>query len=196
MKNIYLLLLIAIILTSCKEKKTVSVAGILATNDIVKIKAKKTALDTKQQELAVALKKINDKLDSLNEHKNIPLITAFKVKETIFNHFIELQGNVQTKQNILIYPEMSGILKKVPVKEGQKVRKGQILAKIDDGGMSQQLAQLNANAQLAKTTYQRQKRLWDQKIGSEIQFLQTQTSYESQKKCGKSIEKSVRKSYN
>jgi RND family efflux transporter MFP subunit len=180
MKNIYLILLTALFLTSCEGEKVTSVAGILATNDVAQIKSKKAALDAKQQELSLELKQLNNRLDALNEDKNIPLITTFTAKETVFTHFIELQGNVQTKQNVLIYPEMPGILKSVFVKEGQNVVKGEILARIDDGGMSEQLAQLTANAQLAKTTYERQKRLWAQKIGSEIQFLQTKTSFEAQ----------------
>ena len=76
---------------------------------------------------------------------------------------------------------MPGILKKVFVKEGQKVAKGQPLAVIDDGGLSKQILILESNEQLAKTTYERQKRLWDQKIGSEMQFLQAKTSYNTQK---------------
>jgi len=180
MKNIYLVLLTTLILASCGNKKEVSVDDVLATNDLAQIKSKKAEIDAKQQALSVDLKKLNDKLDDLNEDKNTPLITTFKVKEEVFTHFIELQGNVQTKQNVLIYPEMPGILQSVYVKEGQKVSKGQVLAKIDDGGLSQQLAQLNTNAQLAKTTFERQKRLWDQKIGSEIQFLQAKTNYEAQ----------------
>ncbi|TXD47784.1 efflux RND transporter periplasmic adaptor subunit [Polaribacter sp. IC073] len=194
MKNIYLTLLTALILISCGDKKAVSVAGVLATNDVAQIKSKKAALDAKQQELSAELKQINDRLDDLNEDKNIPLITTFKVKEEVFTHFIELQGNVQTKQNVLIYPEMPGILRSVFVKEGQKVTKGQVLARIDDGGMSQQLAQLNTNAQLAKTTFERQKRLWDQKIGSEIQFLQAKTSYEAQSSAVNQLKSQLNKS--
>ena len=111
------------------------------------------------------------------------MITTFAAKDTIFNHYLELQGNVDTKKNIVITPEMSGILKQVFVKEGQRVAKGQILARVDDNGLSQQLAQLQIQADLAKTTYDRQKRLWDQKIGSEIQFLQTKSTYEAQQKA-------------
>ncbi len=180
MKNIYLILLATVLFASCADKKEVSVDDILATNDITQLKTKKSEITAKQQELAADLKLINDQIDALDDNKNMPLITTYKVKEEVFTHFIELQGSVQTKQNVLIYPEMPGILQSVYVKEGQKVSKGQILAKIDDGGMSQQLAQLEANAAFAKTTFERQKRLWDQKIGSEIQFLQTKTAYESQ----------------
>lgn len=84
------------------------------------------------------------------------------VKDTLFDHYIELQGSVDTKQNITIMPEMSGLLTQVYVKEGQKVVAGQILAKIDDGGLSQQIQQMQVQEQLAKTTFERQKRLWDQ----------------------------------
>jgi membrane fusion protein (multidrug efflux system) len=193
MKYIYVTFLTALILTSCGNKKEVSVDDVLATNDVTQIKSKKAEIDAKQAKLSLEVEKLNDRLDDLNQNKNIPLITTFTVKAATFTHFIELQGNVQTKQNVLIYPEMPGILKTVLVKEGQQVVKGQALATIDDGGMTQQLAQLNANAQLAKTTYERQKRLWNQKIGSEIQFLQAQTSYEAQKSAVNQLKSQLEK---
>lgn len=181
MKYIYLLFLTAIILSACSNKKELSVDEILATNDIAIINSKKVEIDTELEKLTTSLNKLNSKLNSLNKDKNTPLITTFKAQEQVFDHFIELQGNVQTKQNVLVYPEMPGILKKVFVKEGQKVAKGQPLAVIDDGGLSKQILILESNEQLAKTTYERQKRLWDQKIGSEMQFLQAKTSYNTQK---------------
>jgi membrane fusion protein (multidrug efflux system) len=193
MKYIYVTFLTALILTSCGNKKEVSLDAVLATNDVTQIKSKKAEIDAKQAKLSLALDKLNDRLDDLNQNKNIPLITTFVAKAVTFTHFIELQGNVQTKQNVLIYPEMPGILKSVLVKEGQQVVKGQALATIDDGGMTQQLAQLNANAQLAKTTYERQKRLWNQKIGSEIQFLQAKTSYEAQKSAVNQLKSQLEK---
>ncbi len=66
---------------------------------------------------------MNNKLSVLNKDRNTPLITTITTSEQKFNHFIELQGNVKTKQNVLVYPEMPGILNKVYVKEGQKVKK-------------------------------------------------------------------------
>ena len=194
MKNIYLVLFTALFLASCAEQKDASLATILASNDLKQIKAKKSDIDLQQQALTLDLKKINDKLDSLDKDKNVPLITTLKVKEQVFTHFIALQGNVKTKQNVLVYPEMPGILKSVLVKEGQRVKQGQILATIDDGGMSQQLAQLETNVQLAKTTFERQQRLWEQKIGSEIQFLQTKTAFESQKSAVSQLKQQLEKS--
>ena len=181
MKNIYLLVFAAIVLNACSNKKELSLEEILATNNVDQITLKKIKIDSDLQELTANLNKLNRKLNSLNKDKNTPLITTFKAQEEVFTHFIELQGNVQTKQNVLVYPEVPGILKKVFVKEGQQVKKDELLAIIDDGGLAQQVLLSEANEQLAKTTFERQKRLWSEKIGSEIQFLQAKTSYNSQK---------------
>ena len=181
MKNIYLLVFAAIVLNACSNKKELSLEEILATNNVDQITLKKIKIDSDLQELTANLNKLNRKLNSLNKDKNTPLITTFKAQEEVFTHFIELQGNVQTKQNVLVYPEVPGILKKVFVKEGQQVKKDELLAIIDDGGLAQQVLLSEANEQLAKTTFERKKRLWSEKIGSEIQFLQAKTSYNSQK---------------
>jgi len=106
------------------------------------------------------------------------------LKEEFYQHSVSFQGSIETDKNILIYPEIPGLLKKIHVTEGQKVTQGTLLAEISDGGLRDQLEQLKLQLKLAKTTFERQERLWEQKIGSEIQFLQAQTNYLS-------IEKSV-----
>jgi len=110
------------------------------------------------------------------------LVAIATVKDTVFSHYLEIQGSIDTKENILVQPEFSGTLTSLTVKAGDKVGKGQILGRIDDGGMSQQLASLENQYELAKTTFERQKNLWDKKIGSEIQFLQAQTQMISAQK--------------
>ncbi len=193
MKNIYLLIIITVFLNSCSNKNEPSLEEILATNDVELLKSRKSEIDAKLEELTLDLNQLNNKLSVLNKDRNTPLITTITTSEQKFNHFIELQGNVKTKQNVLVYPEMPGILNKVYVKEGQKVKKNQILATIDDGGLSQQLLLLKSNEQLAKTTFERQKRLWDQQIGSEIQYLQAKTSYDSQKNATRQLKKQLGK---
>jgi len=193
MKNTYLLIIITVFLNSCSNKKEPSLEEILATNDVELLKSRKSEIDAKLEELSLDLNQLNNKLSVLNKDRNTPLITTITTSEQQFNHFIELQGNVKTKQNVLVYPEMPGILNKVYVKEGQKVKKDQILATIDDGGLSQQLMLLESNEQLAKTTFERQKRLWDQQIGSEIQYLQAKTSYDSQKNATRQLKKQLDK---
>ena len=179
MKHIFYTLLFSLAVLSCGNKKE-STADIIASNDASKIKAKREALVNEQHALAEDIKLLDDKIKELDPERNLPLITTFISKPELFDHYLELQGNVDTKENIVIYPEMGGTLNRVYVKEGDKVTKGQLLASIDDGGLAQQVAQLKIQADLAKTTFERQQRLWDQKIGSEIQYLQAKTSYESQ----------------
>ena len=180
MKHIYSLLLITFIIVSCSDNKNKSFDDIIESNDLEQIRKQKAILDKEQQEIASQLKVLEEKIKELDPQQKIPLITTFKVKDTLFNHYVELQGNVTTDQNVVISAEYSGLLQKIYVKDGAKVSKGQMLAKIDDGGLSQQYAQLKIQTELAKTTYERQKRLWEQKIGSEIQYLQAKTNYETQ----------------
>jgi len=194
MRTVYLLLLTTIILVSCGEKKQPTLDEVIATQDLTKIRTKKTELDKQSQEISEKIKLLIAEIDKLDTLKRVPLVTALEAKQEVFNHYLELQGDVKTKQNVLIYPEMPGTLEKVYVTRGQNVSKGQVLATIDDGGIAQQVAQLEATTALAKTTFERQKSLWEQKIGSEIQFLQTKTNYEAQKNSLAQIKKQLGKS--
>ncbi|NVK51317.1 MAG: efflux RND transporter periplasmic adaptor subunit [Flavobacteriaceae bacterium] len=193
MKTLYTVLIASLLFVSCTKKKEASVEDIIATNNIEQIKNKKAEIETKQLAFEAQIKMLNAKLDELDTNKKIPLITTFKVKQEVFTHFLELQGNVETKQNILIYPEIPGILEAIYVKEGQQVKKGQVLAKIKDGGLSDQLAQLETQATLAKTVFERQERLWKQKIGSEMQYLQSKANYEAQTKAVAQLKTQIEK---
>lgn len=179
MKKIYSLLITSLVLISCGGGSKKSVEDIISEGDLFKIRAKKTEITAKKEVIEADLILLENKISELDSVKKLPLVTTFQAEEKKFNHSFEVQGNVETKQNIVIYPEYAGVLTRVYVKEGQRVSKGQLLASIDDGGLAQQLAQIQIQADLAKTTYERQKRLWDQKIGSEIQYLQAKSNYES-----------------
>lgn len=179
MKNTIFLLLTAIIIASCGGDSK-SVDAIIESGNLESIRAKRTEIVTHQQEVNQQLASIDAAISKLDTVKKIPLVTVFTAKHETFNHFLELQGSVETKKNILLYPEFSGLLTRVYAKEGQKVVAGQLLASIDDGGLSQQLAQMEVQANLAKTTFERQERLWEQKIGSEIAYLQAKANYEGQ----------------
>ena len=179
MKNIVVLSILTLLLIACGKSEKQSVEKIIETNNLEEIKAKKIELSKEQSALFAEIDKLDEAINKLDPEKNFPLVTTQIVNDTVFNHYTEVQGDVATKENIIIFPEYSGVLTKVYVKEGQRVNKGAVLAKIDDGGLSNQLAQLEARAALAKTTAERQKRLWEQNIGSEIQYLETQTNYEA-----------------
>ena len=170
---------------SCGEDKSIdasqiSIEKVLNSTNLDSLKAKKDQLYAERQDISNQLKQVNDRIAALDENSNLPLVTTFKSQTEVFKHYVELQGNVTTKNVVTISSEFNGLLTRVFVKEGEKVYKGQVLAKIDDGGLSQQIAQMEIQKDLAKTTFERQKRLWEQNIGSEIQYLQAKSNYEAQ----------------
>ncbi|QNJ97729.1 membrane fusion protein, multidrug efflux system [Constantimarinum furrinae] len=179
MKNIFILLIASLTLISCGETDPRSVDAVIESGDLEAIKAKKQTVMASYDSISKVIAQLDAAIAEKDTLKKYPLVTTFTVNDTLFSHFIDIQGNVETNQNILIYPEYQGLLTKVYVKEGDRVSKGQVLARIDDGGLSNQLAQLETQYQLAKTTYERQQRLWDQKIGSEIQYLQAKSNMEA-----------------
>ncbi|AUC82647.1 efflux RND transporter periplasmic adaptor subunit [Lacinutrix sp. Bg11-31] len=193
MKYIYSLLIVTLLLSSCGGDKKNTVENVLETNNLEGIRTKRAELVAEQDVVHSKIKLLDDRIKTLDTTQNIPLITTFTAKAEVFNHVLELQGNVTTKNLLIITPEFNGILTNVYVKEGQHVSKGQILAKIDDGGLSQQLAQFRIQSNLAKTTFERQQRLWNQKIGSEIQYLQAKSSYESQQEAINQLQQQINK---
>ncbi|MDO6516352.1 efflux RND transporter periplasmic adaptor subunit [Zobellia uliginosa] len=193
MKKILYLATSALLFSACGGKQN-SVIDIISEGNIETIRAKKTELSEKQRVLETELQKLDSAISSMSGEEKLPLVTTVVAKVGKFEHYLELQGDVKTKQNVLIYPEMSGTLQRVYVKEGQRVTKGQVLAVIDDGGRSSQLSQLKSQAALAKTTFERRKRLWEQKIGSEIEYLSAQTNYQAAEDAVKQAESQLGKS--
>jgi membrane fusion protein, multidrug efflux system len=169
MKQLLILFATTLLFFGCGKKEETNIDDLIKSKDLVNIKAKRDLLQANLAKLETAIGTLDTK------KAEEALVSVMTVKDTIFNHYLEVQGNVDTKENILIQPEMPGTLVTLNVKAGQRVTKGQTLGRTDDAGMSQQLAAMENQYNLAKTTFERQKNLWDQKIGSEIQFLQAQS---------------------
>ena len=193
MKKIYLILSCTLLLVSCDSQKEVTVESVIQSRNLENIRKKKKEVEAQQKVFAEKLFALSNAISELDTVKKLPLVTTQKSEQTVFNHYVELQGAVNTRQNVLLYPEVPGILESVLVKEGNKVKKGQLLAVIKDGGMSQQLQQLESQAALSQTVFERQERLWAQKIGSEIEFLQAKTNYNSQKNAVEQLKDQLEK---
>ncbi|MEO1054986.1 MAG: efflux RND transporter periplasmic adaptor subunit, partial [Bacteroidota bacterium] len=164
------------------------VEALVSEGDMEGIRTKKKELTEQLKTLEQDIAMLDSVISANDSNKKLPLVTTFEAKTEQFDHYVELQGNVSTKQNVLIYPEMAGTLVRVNVKEGDRVSKGQVLAVIDNGGAGSQLQQLKTQLALAKTTYERRKRLWEQRVGSEIQYLESKTNYEAQIDAVKQLE--------
>jgi multidrug efflux pump subunit AcrA (membrane-fusion protein) len=193
MKKIYRILSCTLLLVSCDSQKEVTIESVIQSGNLENIRKKKKEVEAQQKVFAEKLFALSNAISKLDTVKKLPLVTTQKSEQTIFNHYLELQGSVNTRQNVLLYPEVPGILERVLVKEGNKVKKGQLLAVIKDGGMSQQLQQLESQAALSQTVFERQERLWAQKIGSEIEFLQAKTNYASQKNAVEQLKDQLEK---
>lgn len=181
-KIIYPLSLILLFITCSQQSTESSDKSLVEDNDLAELIAKRTYYTKQINDLSLELENINSAIDALGGTEKRQLITAFKSKKQPFEHQLEVQANIKTRQNVLIYPEFAGRLIKLKVEEGQKVKKGTLLAIIEDAGLKDQLDQIKLQLDLTKTTFERTKRLWDQKIGSEMMYLEAQTRYKAARK--------------
>lgn len=161
---------------------------------------KKNKLIQLQGQQNALLKQIISLQQEINEVENIKsfeegkLVSLQKLTPTDFQHLIEIQGTVYSKQNVMLFPETNGVITKIWVNEGQNVKQGETLVTIDSEIYSAQLAELNKQYELAKTIFEKQKNLWDQNIGSEVQFLEAKSRKETLEKSIHRIEVMVEKS--
>lgn len=171
MKKIYILFIAATLMISCgKESKKSS---------LEELNAQKATIITKIDSLNTTLKSVEEEISKLDSNKNLQTVTVIPVKNDVFKHFLEIQGVAMANKNIEISPEMGGNVTAILVKEGQKVVSGQTLIQLDDSSIRNSISELNTQLSLAKTTFERQERLWKQKIGSEMQYLQAKAQKES-----------------
>ena len=192
MKNKFVLnVFISFLFIGCNNSTTLE--NVLESDNIETLTTKRKEIIESQQRIYNQLKKIDQKIEDLNKNSQLPIVETVFVKKQEFKHFVEFQGNVKSDNLITIYPEYSGILNRIYVKNGDKVSKGQKIAQIDDGGLKEQLSQLEITLELSKTTYERQERLWSQEIGSEIQYLNSKALFEAQKKGVEQLKKQLSK---
>ena len=187
-----ILIIVSSLIFSCQSENK-SVIEVIESNNIDLIKLKREEINNKQQKIYKELNLIDLKLDELENNSKYPIVSTAKIIEQKFKHYVELQGDVKSDKVISIYPEFSGIINEIFIKSGENVDEGQILATIDDGGLKQQLSQLQITYNLAKTTYERQERLWNQKIGSEIQYLESKSMFEAQSEAIEQLNKQLSK---
>jgi len=153
--------------------------------------AKKAQLEKLKKDLVVTQQKITDlerelkiSPDATSVARNV--VSVIETKDTIFKHYLVVQGKVDSDDNIWLTPKVSGItnaaIVSLPVVRGQKVSKGQVLAVQESGALEQQIEQSKTSLELATIKYKRQKALWDQKIGTEIDYLSDKNAVEAAQK--------------
>jgi membrane fusion protein, multidrug efflux system len=136
-----------------------------------------TALKEREAELKTELSEITEKIKKLEGDSGgrVTLVEATVIEPTIFKTYINLQGKVDAEESVSLSSEMPGTITKIYVKAGEQVSKGQVLAETDARMIQQSIADLQTNAELVNQLFEKQKALWEQKIGTEIQYLQAKT---------------------
>lgn len=179
MKNKFLLPGFFVLALACEQPTKTAPIESLDEMNIEALQNKKADYSAQLNTLTQNLNEINAAIEAKSGNEKRILVSAFTANPQRFDHAIELQANINTRKNVELYPELGGRLKEIKVQEGQKVKKGTLLALFDDSGMQDQVEQLELQMELAKTGFERTKRLWEQKIGSEMMFLEAQTRYKA-----------------
>ncbi len=157
--------LTAVLLSACGSKSLDKTAQLAALKDQkAKIEAEIAALEKE--------------IGATGNVQRVKTVGLTELTTGTFRHYIDLQGKVDAEENVPATAKMPGTLTSILVKNGDLVKKGQLLAVIDDGVMLKQVAELENQLKTADDIYNRQKSLWDQKIGTEVQFIQAKAQKE------------------
>lgn len=172
MKNVFTLIIAAALFASCGGDTGNKTDKLKAD-----LKAKQEELEKLRKEIALLEVEIaNGEGGTTTAGKPVKIES---IAYSRFEHNIDIQGKVDAEESVSVGPQMPGLVKSVYVHTGDKVAAGQVLAEIDSDALGQQLASLKVQRDMAKQVYDRQKNLWDQKIGTEVQFLSAKTQYEA-----------------
>ncbi|MBL7895696.1 MAG: efflux RND transporter periplasmic adaptor subunit [Bacteroidia bacterium] len=182
MKKVVLLMAITALIASCSQPDKKA--------QLEKLKAQHEALTKQIEKLEVEIKK--DMGDSVEVKAN--LVEVLSVAPEIFSTYIDVQGKVDADENVALSSEMPGTVTKINVKVGDEVSKGQVLAETDSRAIQQGISDLQTNVDLVNQLYEKQKNLWEQKIGTEVQFLQAKTNKESLEKKMATLQEQLRMS--
>ncbi|MDA0793399.1 MAG: efflux RND transporter periplasmic adaptor subunit [Bacteroidetes bacterium] len=182
MKKVILLVSLSLSLIHCGQKNETPLKAANLPVSLDELTVQKDRYIQQINTLTLELNQVNSAIEKLTVNEKRVLVSAIALKTTAFEHAIDIQANIKTRQNLQLYPELGGKLEQIIVKEGQEVKKGTLLAVIDDAGFQEQIDQMQLQLDLAKTTFERTARLWEQKIGSEMMYLEAKTRYEAKKK--------------
>ncbi|MFI5171466.1 MAG: efflux RND transporter periplasmic adaptor subunit [Chitinophagales bacterium] len=173
MKKTLLYLTVIVFLASCGAAKTDDKQA-----ELDKLKKERSALDEKIKTLEEQIKAVGG--DTIETKKE--LVTVATIVEAPFTSYIDLQAKVDADQNVTVTAQMPGTVQRIYVTEGQNVSAGSTLAELDNDAASKQLQTLESQLSFAKDIYAKQKSLWDQKIGTEVQYLSAKNNVETLEK--------------
>jgi membrane fusion protein (multidrug efflux system) len=162
-----------------------------AQGDAAQLLAQRDSLETMRSQIDAALRDVNERLTALDTTAQWSNVTLYGAASGAFEHGFNVYGTVRSDQSVSLYPESAGRIAKVNVRAGQQIAAGTVVVELDNQVMRSSLAEVKTQLELAQTLYDKQKRLWDQGVGSEVQYLQAKTQFESLKKRLSAVEAQV-----
>jgi RND family efflux transporter MFP subunit len=183
------LLALAVLVFSCGQEEGIDAKK----NKLAELKDQVSTLSDEIKNLEAELSKLDPEFAKTNK-KSI-LITTAAARKGEFTHFVEVTGSVLSKKNVAISAETAGRILEVPAIEGMRVSKGQILARIDAEAIERNIEEMQSSLDLATTIFQKQERLWNQKIGTEIQYLEAKNRKEGLEKSLAAMKTQLNKAY-
>lgn len=148
-------------------------------NQIAQLTQERDSLKVIYDELGGQISALEEQMRAFNASEDLIPVTAYQAQAETFDHYFTVQGNIETDMNATLYPESQGLVTKIYVAEGDRVTKGQKLLSLDNNLINKNIAEVQTNLDLAVDFYERQKRLWEQNIGSEVQYLEAKNRKEA-----------------
>lgn len=165
MKNL-VFIVIAFFLASCGGKTTDK-------------KAELESLKKQRVEINSKIAALEAEVGTAKVAEDVKNVSILEMQESTFSNYLEVQGRIDAEDNVQVSPEAQGVVTAVYATVGQNVGRGQVLAQIDDKVLRQNISELQTQLTLATTLFERQKNLWDQKIGTEVQYINARTQKEA-----------------
>ena len=187
MKHLFPIILLFILMASCQPEQQIDKNAI--PKDLTGKKAFLKAKKAELRQLNQVIAKVEREIEALipDEQKVKTAVTTMPITIKDFDRYIGIQASVQSDDVVSVSSEVGGRIVRLRVKEGDLVRKGQLIAKIDLEQIDKQIAELETSLQLAKDIFERQERLWKQNIGSELQYLEAKNTKERLEKSLETI---------
>jgi membrane fusion protein (multidrug efflux system) len=146
--------------------------------ELDRLEAQREALDKRIEQMKADIARTTGQAPE----EALAYVRGAEIRPSLFRHFIEVQGTVESDNNILIPAQSSGVVKRLHVRQGDRVTGGQLLAELDGAILESSLAELQNSLNLATTIYERQSRLWAKNIGSELEYLQAKNNRDNLEK--------------
>ncbi len=170
----------------CKYLPLLGIGLILAACGSPSEEARLARLERQREALTQEIEKLKQEIaQKANpgvKREKVLNVEISPVEKEIFRHFIQVQGTVESDNNVLVAPQSSAVVKKIHAQAGDKVNRGQLLVELDGAILESSIAEVENGLMLANTIFERQQRLWDKNIGSEIEFLQAKNNKEGLEK--------------